>query len=177
MSSSWLAAHEVMMASKSGWREFPERVRAEGRDAGEDTEPAVVEPPNDVVVFEAFDGVEEVRALPQGLIVASTKPNLVGEFDGADGAPDLADGDPSTEVSGEQGGARPNERRVDDLEVGVVQREVRLGRAHQRREVKHVGRSRLGSRVCGWVGHLLIIGLFEWMTSHTAYLLRPSATA
>jgi len=170
-------AHELVMGGEGGWREFSERVRTQDRHAGEDTEPVVVEPSNDVVVFETFNGVEEVGALPEWLMVASTKPNLMCEFDGADGDLLLADGQAPTEISGEQDGAGSDERRVHDLEVGVVQRKVRLGRAHQRHEVKHVGRSRLNSRVCWWVGHLPMIGLGEWMRSKTAYPAPSSATA
>ena len=162
------------MCGQGGRREFRERVRTQGWDAGEDAEAAVVEPPNDVVMFESFDGVEEVGALPKWLIVASTKPDLMGEFDSADGDPILADGDASIEISGEENSAGSDERRVDDLEVGVVQREVRLRRAHQRGEAKHVRRSRVGCRVIGWMGHLLMIGWCEWITSHTAY--QPWAT-
>lgn len=75
-------AHELVMGCEGCWWELDEGARSQDRHARQNAEPVMTEPSDDVVVFESVDGVEEVGAPADRLVVAGSESNLMSELDG-----------------------------------------------------------------------------------------------
>ena len=97
-----------------------------GKRAGADdghlrlhTEVVIGDPPDDVAVFEAVDGVAKVRATPEGLVMARPQPEFESDGDDIDRDRTSTGGKVPAEVASHQNGSGSEGRAVDELEVRV----------------------------------------------------------
>jgi hypothetical protein len=114
-----------------GCWQLGERSIVQRRHREVDAEDAIGEASDDPDMREVVDGVHEVRFPAEGVGAAGTDTDLEGEFGRPHGRRPSGGPDVSRHGSGEEYPGRPDQGRVDDLEVGVREREGRpVARRH-----------------------------------------------
>lgn len=131
------------MGSSRRLGELLQGPRTQRGDRHSHSESPVAQPGDDVIVSKSVDRVHEVRLPPKWVATTSADTDLHCEFDRAHG--DRATGalQMARQRSSEEYSSWANQRRVDDLEVGVIEREGALGRDRQSPEPQ----ARIGIRL------------------------------
>lgn len=101
-------------------------------DSDLDTEHAITEPRNDVAMSKAVNRVHQMRSPSQRFRAAGADADLERQLGWAHGDRAACGVQMAGHRSGKEHCRRADKRRVDDLEVIVVEREHAFGRARQR---------------------------------------------